>query len=266
MCIPAPAGPAAGTRKPRSRRRVAATVLGAVIVAGAASILAAEINPTGTATAATVTVTATIASAPPGDPADPGQGWASEAGRGPTIGLVTAVSSSTITATAEDGATITIHTGPATSYSRVATASRSAIRAGRHVLVIGERSGQATLDASEVVIGPSPDNRDPGDGPAGTWVPWRVAEGKVSSITGDSLSVVDAHGSTVTIKLSSGTGILSAVDAGHHDISPGKFARADDTGRTDGVARHVIIADQPLPFAGRDCPWTPPAAPAGSPA
>jgi hypothetical protein len=262
MYLPVPAVPTTGTRKLGGRRGVTAAVLGAVIFAGAASVLVAEFSTSGTATAATVT--ATIASAPPDDPADPWQSWANEAGPRPGIARVTAVSSATITATAEDGATITIHTGPATSYSRITKAPRSAIRAGEHVLVIGERSGQATLDASAVVIGSSPDDGLPGGGPVGEWTRWRAVAGKVSSITGDSLSVVDAQGSTMTIKLSSSTDILSAVGADHRDVSPGKFVRADETGLTGGVAGHVIVADQPLPFAGRDCPWAPPAVPSGS--
>lgn len=267
MYLPDPAVPPTGTRKLRGRR-MAAAALGAATLAGAATFAIVEVSTSGAATAATAATT--IASAPPdasapaGDPAGPWQSWANGAGHWPAIGLVTAVSSATITATAEDGATITIHTGPATSYTRIAAAPRSAIRAGEHVLVIGERSGQATLDASAVVIGASPDDGVPGDGPAGTWAPWGAVAGKVSSIAGDSLSVVDAQGATTTITLSSGTDILPALAAGHHDVLPGKFVRADDTDFTDGVARHVIIADQPLPFAGGDCPWASPAAPSGS--
>jgi hypothetical protein len=262
MYNPDPIVPPAGTRKLRGRRMAAAAALGTATLAGAAAFAIVEVSTSGTATAATAAATTT--SAPPSDPAGPWQGWANWAnGPWPAAGQVKAVSSSAITATAGDGATVTIHTGPATTYSRLASAPRSAVKAGERVLVIGERSGHAALDASAVVIGPSPADPFPGDGPAGTWGPWGAAAGTVSAITGDSLSVTDAQGSTTTITLSSSTDILSALAASQRDISPGEFVLADDTGPT-GVTRHVIISDQPLPLAGTDCPWTSPAAPSAS--
>ena len=139
----------------RKRTRAIAVGITAIAVAGSAYGIVSATTGGGSA-AASAANTTTVASTPRSGPA---AGGASNARSGPasggTVGTIGSVSKSSFIVSTSAGQKVTINEASSTKYKKgTRTASASAIRAGKPVLVLGTTNG-TTIMATQVIVQPT---------------------------------------------------------------------------------------------------------------
>lgn len=140
-------------------------------------------------------------------------------GRGPGAALtVTGVSGQTITAKRPDGSSVTVTVSSNTTYIRAGkTVSLSAITSGETIRVMGKRNSDGSVSATRVdIVLPS-------------------YGGAVTSVSGSTITVRDAKGTTHTIHTSAATTVERAGQASSLSaITTGAQIRAEGGKNSDG--------------------------------
>jgi hypothetical protein len=134
-------------------------------------------------------------------------------------GVVTAVSSDTITITARDGTVRTIKTTATTTYHLDrADAARSDVTVGSAILATGQTAADGTLTAGSI------------------WIRLPHAAGTISAVNDSSITVTRRDRTTVTVHLGSDTTVRvgGVANATVSDLKAGMVVRLEGTQRADG--------------------------------
>ena len=244
-----PMVPPMAPRPPRLRRRrrwlaigggVAAALLALGIAAGlgATALTAHAASLSGLqATFATLTDGANNGGPGNGGPGNGGlgKGGPGGPGMGPGAGALTVsnVSGQTITAKRPDGVSITVKVSASTQYTRAGkTVSLSAITSGEAIHVMGQRNSDGSIAATRVdIVLPQ-------------------AGGKVTAISGSTITIQDRQGATQAIHTSASTTVQRAGQtASLSDIAVGTQIGAEGTKNSDGSLNAEAIQIV-LPRAG----------------
>ncbi len=224
----------------RSRRRLLA-IGGGVAAALLALGIAAGLGATAlTAHAASLSgLQATFATLTGGaNNGGPGNGGPGNGGSGMGPGragalTVSGVSGQTITAKRPDGTSVTVNVTASTHYTRAGkTVSLSAITAGEAIHVMGQRNSDGSIAATRVdIVLPH-------------------AGGKVTAISGSTITIQDRQGATQAIHTSASTTVQRAGQAASlGDIVVGAQIGAEGTKNSDGSLNAEVIQIV-LPRAG----------------
>jgi hypothetical protein len=239
-----PAGPPPGGGPTRSRNRTIAIVAAAAVVVAIGAFFGVRAL-TGTSSNVSAAGGPTPTASPTGR-FRPRNGLGRFPG-GTTAGTISGINGSTLTITTPAGSSVTVDTSPSTTIEKTVTASASAIAQGDTVIAIGSSSGNGIaatrITDSGSAAGTTPPlgtRRFPGGfGGAG----FGVAAGKVTAISGSTLTVTEPDGTAVTVTTSPSTTVTTTQKIALSDLSTGQTVRVAGTTNSDGSVTASTIVE-----------------------
>jgi hypothetical protein len=177
------------------------------------------------------------------------------AGANVAAGTLKSVNGTTLTITDRGGKDVTVTTSSSTKITKVVNGSVSDIKAGAVIGVHGTASGQSGINADDIAVIPSDKTPNLGKLPQGVGRFGQrigLAFGTVKSVSGNTVVLQEADGTTITVTTSSSTKVQKTVNAQVKDLTVGQPIVATGTANADGsiAASNVVQGSADLGFKG----------------
>ncbi|HSS10210.1 MAG TPA: DUF5666 domain-containing protein [Acidimicrobiales bacterium] len=170
-------------------------------------------------------------------------------------GTLKSVKGTTLTVTDRSGKDVTVTTSSSTKITKVVNGSLSDITPGVVIGVHGTASGQSGINADDIAVIPAQKAPNLGKLPQGAGRFGQrlgLAFGTVKSVSGNTVVVQEADGTTITVTTSSSTKIQKTVNAQPKDLTVGQPIVATGTANANGsiAASNVVQGSVDLGFKG----------------
>jgi hypothetical protein len=172
-----------------------------------------------------------------------------------TAGTLKAVDGTTLTITDRSGKDVTVTTSSSTTIVKVESGTVGDITSGQVIGVHGTSSGQNAITADEIAILPSQKVPNLGQLPPGVGRLGQrlgLAFGTVKAVSGNTITVQEPDGTSVTVTTSSSTKVQKAATVQPKDLTVGQPIAATGTAGSNGsiAAKYVVQGSGDLGFKG----------------
>ncbi len=172
-----------------------------------------------------------------------------------TAGTLKAVNGTTLTITNRSGQDVTVTTSSSTTIVKVESGTVGDITPGQVIGVHGTSSGQNAITADDIAIIPSQKVPDLGQLPPGVGRLGQrlgLAFGTVKGVSGNTITVQEPDGTSITVTTSSTTKVQKAVTVQPKDLTVGQPVAATGTAGSNGsiAAKYVVQGSSDLGFKG----------------